>query len=216
MPTQLHILNEAGFLDTYSKDIKAVAGRTLEEARKHLTLRNIDIVFQITEYPKSLKSLGGVSGYCPRGDYIRVSIDPLSISSRKRFREDLRRTLLHELHHAARCQKGFSFSKCTFFDQLVTEGLADYFVFEVTGDIPVWSARSISLHKMLRRHGGILKRRLTESLYQDFFTAGSKKKKIRRWTGYMLGFSLIRDFVRNHPGTKSVTMINLPSKNFLK
>jgi uncharacterized protein YjaZ len=45
---------------------------------------------------------------------------------------------------------------------------------------------------------------------------GSTEKEIPTWTGYTLGFQLVREYFKKHPESKASTLYNLPAEEFIK
>ena len=106
MRNTIHILNASGALTALEAQIRRTTKNALVIAKQRLTFNGVDIIIRPTK-EANLKALGGVGGYCPEPHYIDITIDKRHIQSKKQFVETLERTLLHELHHAARQQQGF-------------------------------------------------------------------------------------------------------------
>lgn len=212
--SQYYTLKLDGSLAELKRDIAPIVRQCVRIARQRLRLRRVDV--EVNPATRPLRRLAGIAGYCPRGNYLRISIDRAGIGSRRQFRRNLQHTLLHELHHAARAQRGFSLSRTTVLQQVIIEGLADYFVFEVTGQTAIWIRQKTVSEKVRRMFQRLSRTRVTDQLYQDLFTVGSKRRKTTRWIGYALGLVLIKAYVRQHPKETSLTIVGLPAKAFVQ
>lgn len=206
MSNSIHILNASGSLTSIESEIKRIVKIALAKAKRYLKFRGVDILVRSTESP-SLKALGGVGGYCPEPYYVDITIDKRYVKSKKHFAEALERTLLHELHHAARQQLGFSFVNITVYQQIIAEGSADFFVYQVTGKVPVWARAKKNQQRLMKILRTLFKKRLTDKLYAQLFLVGDAKRKIPKWAGYALGFALVQAEQEKHnlrhPGEKA-------------
>lgn len=191
MRNTIHILNASGSLVSLDREIKRTAKSTLVKANRHLKFKGVDIIIRPTNNT-SLKSLSGISGYCPEPHYVDISIDKRYTKSKKLFALALERTLLHELHHAARQQQGFSFKNITVYQQMIAEGSADYFVYQMTGKIPVWAKPPKDEQRLMKMLKPVFNKRITEDQYTQLFLVGDAKRKIPKWTGYALGFAMVK------------------------
>ena len=191
MTNKVHILNASGALTSLEAQIQRTTKKALAKARRRLQFNHVDIIIRPT-INITLKALGGIGGYSPDPHYVDISIDKRFTKSKKFFAETLERTLLHEVHHAARQQAGFSFENCTVYEQMIAEGSADYFVYHVTGKIPVWAKAPKDVQRLMKLLRPLFNKRLTDELYAQLFLVGDSKLKIPKWAGYALGFSMVQ------------------------
>jgi uncharacterized protein YjaZ len=96
-------------------------------------------------------------------------------------------------------------------DALVSEGLADHFSVEVTGeDAPPWAVALT--HEQLAAMSARAREEYDNSRYDHrawFF--GSEESAIPRWTGYSLGFQLMGDYLERHPTTRASALTTMSS-----
>ena len=187
MNIQTYILNASGNLTSYKKLIQRVVLLTVKKVQSKISLDNIDIVIKEADNTESLKNLDGIGAYCPSGYFVQLSIDINHKSFSKSPEKIIEKSLIHELHHAARRQAGVKIDKSSFLECVFSEGLADYFVYEITGDLPKWiiAIDSKVRKRLMTRLKQIANTKWTERDYKDWFIVGSKKHKIPIWTGSM-------------------------------
>jgi uncharacterized protein YjaZ len=94
----------------------------------------------------------------------------------------------------------------------VYEGLADFFVYEITGDLPKWATAisSKDRKRLIGRVKKIVNKELTQKDYEDWFIVGSKKHKIPRWAGYALGFAVVKNFLEGNFGQSVGSLTRVP------
>ena len=153
MSIQVHILNASGNLTPRKGLIQQIVRATVKKVRRKISLNDIDIIIKEADKPKLLKNLDGIGAYCPSGHFVQLSIDTNHASFNKSPERLIEKSLIHELHHAARRQAGIKIDKDSFLECMFSEGLADYFVYEITGDSPKWTtaARIKDKKKLIAR-----------------------------------------------------------------
>ena len=175
----------------------------LETVRRHLSLPPLTIV--VVDQPGGVIPEIGLGGYTPSASQVRLFVDP----ARADFAENLRRELLpllaHELHHAARWRAvGYGF---TLRDAAVSEGLADHFAQEVTARAaPAWS-RALDAQTMDRWLPEVT--RQSRGFYNHnawFFGQGDS---IPRWTGYAVGYELVRRHLAADTSRRATTLVGV-------
>jgi uncharacterized protein YjaZ len=209
----LHILKATGRLNPYVKDIENVYLETEKKITNVLPVKNVDIV--IMDNPEYTIPEIGIGGHTYSPSHIVVSLDPTFSNFQIALQTELLDTLVHELHHAARWAT-VGYGK-TLLEAMVSEGLADHFAIEITKrkDIHPWdNALSEEQSKLLEEKA--IKEYNNKDYNHDAWFFGSKEKEIPRWTAYTLGFQLVGDYLKNHPGSKASTLCNLPAEKFVK
>ena len=184
-------------LYVYVKDLKKIVNDAYINAVKLLPIKGVKVF--IRHDPSSVIPELGVGGYTPNGNEVRISVDVQRPKFIKTVVPSVYRTLLHEFHHIARW-RGPGYGK-TLFEALVTEGLADHFELEVTNKpLQPWdkalSAKDIKA--LLTR----AEKELGEEYSHSDWFYGSKKRKIPRWAGYSLGFSIVSEYLKSNPNKK--------------
>jgi len=174
------------------------------------------IAFTIAKNKLALAEMEGVGGYCPSPDFIKISIDP----DHPKFKKDpvgtVARSLCHELYHALRFATGVSSPNGSLLDCVIDEGLADQFVFESLGCLPIWNKRlpARKLGSLMKKLKKIYSRKINDQSYSDWFIKGSKNKDIPKWAGYSLGLVLVRSYEKMHGIDSVLKLVKLPAKAF--
>jgi uncharacterized protein YjaZ len=218
MSIKIQIDNTADNLTEYSALFNKVVLSTIKKVKQKININKIKIVIKESEHPEKIKSLGGIGGYCPSGHYVELDIDVHNrqfIASPEKLIETV---LIHEFHHALRNQAGIRISKSTFLENLISEGLADYFVWQVTGH---WSKWIIPLSKktkkmLLTKARKIFTRKISSTIYNDWFITGNRKKNIPKWAGYVIGLDMVRFYFKNHPCQTMQSLISMPAKKIVE
>lgn len=124
------------------------------------------------------------------------------------------REVSHELHHAARWQAvgyGNSLSRA-----LVSEGLAEHFETEMWGGEPSPWANALS-DRQLQTYvqKAILEIRTNDTGYDhDRWFYG--KGDLPMWTGYSVGYHIISEYLKYHPGESAASLVATPANVILE
>ncbi len=138
-------------------------------------------------------TFGGVNGFAPYASTIHLFISLTKFSS-----QSLKETLTHEFNHAVFFYYHKSSLELNLLETFVFEGLAENFREEVMGGKP--SPWSTALNKkqciltLLSLKQSLHSRKY--SLYRNVFFGG---KKYKRWTGYSIGYNIIKSFREAYP-----------------
>ena len=166
------------------KIIKLAAQKCLEQ----LPLPSLSVFIFPWLGKKYDAAFGGVNGFAPYANTIHLFISPTKFSLRS-----LKETIAHEFSHAAFFYYRKSSLELTLQEAFIFEGLAEDFREEIIGGKPSpWSTALNKKQCILALFS--LKQSLHSrkyGLYRDVFF-GSKKYK--RWTGYSIGYKVIKSF----------------------
>lgn len=211
------VLNASSNLSPYRSLLQETTKTTLKKVQRKMPLKNIDIILKESEHPEALKDIGGVGGYCPSAHFVQVSVDPKNTEFKKNPKAAIERTLSHELHHAMRQQANIDISKGTFLECIFSEGLADHFAFEITGNVPTWvkAFAEKDRKKIMEKVKPKLDKIITYEDYDDWFILGSKKYKIPKWAGYTIGFDMVKRYLENNPKESAASLVDIPAKRVL-
>ncbi|MBI2411405.1 MAG: hypothetical protein HYV32_05945 [Candidatus Kerfeldbacteria bacterium] len=132
MSISIHVLNSSGRLNAVQNDAKRIIRHTSQKVQKLLAIDNVDILVMEALYPEPLKNMGGIGGYSPSAHFVQITIDPDHKDVKKNLHTVLSQTIAHELCHVKRWEAGVMGK--TLADNIVSEGLADYVVFTLTGN----------------------------------------------------------------------------------
>ncbi|MFC1921594.1 DUF2268 domain-containing putative Zn-dependent protease [Chloroflexota bacterium] len=212
MSVKIHILDASGNLKSQRDLLRNFARLTVKKVQRKLALNDIDIVIREAEKPEIYKDIDGVGGYCPGGHFVQLSIDVNHPSFRTSSGKIFETTLIHELHHAARMQAGVLMNQGSFLEFLFSEGLADYFVYELTGNSGKWVTAisqkdKIRLLKKAEQKSGD---KFTDQDHRDWFVEGASSQRIPRFAGYAIGFELVKDYLTKNPDKSAASLVKTP------
>ncbi len=214
MVVNIFVLTATGRLGKYKSDIVSAAGTAIKIIRNKMPLPEIDVVFR--DNPENTIPNLGIGGFS-NANYVAVALDPDFKNFDETIKEEIIRTLAHEFHHCARWDSvGYG---NTIFEALVTEGLADHFDIEVTGKKPqAWdtalSPRQLpNMKNLVEKEFRNKPRNFWKSQREWFF--GSKEKKIPKWTGYTLGFNIVKTYLERNPDKKPSQLFDVKAREFL-
>jgi len=206
----VEVQNTTGLIP-HSARIEETIKNSLKEIEGKLSVGDVLVVVKEAKYPEDLKDIGGVGGYCPNGKFVELSIDVSNPLFQKSWEQLIRRSLVHELHHAARRQAGIATGESSFLGCLFSEGLADHFVYDITNTKPVWvvDLEKEVMDELLERAKEIFDKPMTDKFYADWFTDGSTELNIPRWAGYALGYKLVADYLGQHPDSSATSLVSV-------
>ncbi len=206
----LTILNTSHYFDSLSDVIQTVTQKTIGLARTKLAISDVDIVFMSN--PVEAVPHLGFGGYTPDAHTILISVDTQHKKLAHTLDTELHHTLLHEFHHAIRW-RSVGYGE-TLGEALVTEGLADHFDVEMTGDLPQRWAEALSaeeIERMLERARPLLSKPYSHHAW--FF--GSDVERLPKWGGYALGYFLVGKYLAAHPDAHASMLHRTPARDIL-
>ena len=152
----------------------------------------------------------GSSGYCPSDTIIEISID---LHSPNLKYETFCFALTRQLYSLARRQAGVNIDG-TFLECLISEGLADHFYHETYCETPNWVSEldKTEATKLLKKAAPYLDAYVDDKFFNDWFTLGSEKLKIAKWSGYSLGYALVSQILKKDKKLNSISFLDVPAK----
>jgi len=202
----LHFLDARGALterrDWLSDRLVDAHGK----ASSRLPLLPIDVVVKAGRFVIPEK---GHVGYSPGPGVVYITVDPENPALNANADASLERTLVHELHHAARWDgPGYGSSLG---EALVSEGLAGHFAQEVYGDpIEPWERLDIGDVRAHVEHAARIWGHADYGHDAWFFGRGD----LPRWLGYSLGFQLVARFLFAHPDQRASGLAQADAQAF--
>lgn len=205
----VHILTASGSLSAFEERIQNRAQKAIQAIKSKIPLPNVDII--IADNPAgTIPHLGiGATTYSP--NLVFISMDP-SFKNFDKVLEELVRTLAHELNHSARWEK-IGYGK-TLLEALISEGLADCFDEEVTKGKPQAWSKALD-EAQVKRFLKLAEKEFDNKKYDHmkwFFGSG----KFPNWTGYSLGYFLVKKYLEKYPNKKPSNIYALEAKSILK
>jgi uncharacterized protein YjaZ len=194
------------------KKIENVIKKTIQICRKKLKVNKV-YIFIFPWFPGDRdKVFKGVTGYASYEEVINLYIYP------KKFNlNSLKQVVIHEYNHLA-----FFFYQQIFrkrgprwriLDTLVFEGLAQNFEEDILKIRPIY-AKVLSKLQALD-----LLRKIKDKIYKVdrkfyiYLFFGSKKFK--RWSGYTIGYFIVKEFRKKNKDLNWKNLISLPPERFI-
>ncbi len=180
--------------------------KTLKKCVKYLSIKsNLSIIIKPTHNLFVKNKLHGVAGYTPYKDKIILSLYPKTKNWKKIFPI----TLTHEYNHA------FAFhyypnpktAKFKLIHGIISEGMADNFVKKVMGKTAPWVLKNS--FKIYKKYFPKIKPLLSKKnidIYDKIFLG---KGDCPLWTGYAIGYCIVRKFLNQNPKLKWNKIIQL-------
>ncbi len=207
-----HILNSSSKLNSYVEVIEKITAAAIEKINRKLPVESVDIV--IYENRRGAIPEIGIGSITIDPNVVFVSLDSKHKNFSRNLNDHLPRTLAHELHHAMRW-RGSGYGK-NLSEALITEGLSDHFALEVFGGRPAPWCTALTEKQ---------KEKLLEKAKKEFFNKdykhhswfyGKGNKSIPRWTGYTLGFEIVKDYLEKNLQQKPSTLVNIEAQEIIK
>ena len=156
--------------------------------------------------------VGGRTNMDDSGVTIEYYYDPENPSYKV---ESLINGLVHECHHASR--KSSSNWSLTLLELMVSEGLADHFMIEVTKcERPRWSQaineEEIKQYLIKAKPIMNIKQKSWTEEFNEWLIFGRKgDDPIPGWTGYTLGWRIVENYLKTHPEAKASSLVLTPA-----
>lgn len=201
--------SSAGSLVALRDLLEEEAGRTLDIVQPLLDVSELRIA--VVADPNRVIPEIGLGGFNPHGHEVRLYVDPSWPNLESVLRAHVMPTLAHEIHHAMR-RRAVGYGS-TLLQAAISEGLADHFSIEVSGSpVPPW-ATALSTDELDMWLPEVLAK-ATGPYDHDtwFFGTGPE---IPRWTGYAVGFELVRLYLDRNPGTRASGLVGEPAISFV-
>lgn len=209
MTTKIHIAAAQSLLRPWSKTLRSVAQRTIPQVGNRIDIDGIEIL--ICADPQQTIPATGIGGCTPNGQTVFIWVDPGHPHFRQSINQQLKRTLAHELHHAARWRTvGYGRH---LFEALVTEGLADHFELEIFGGKPEPHDQVVRGSALKKIEAQAVKEYWSPKYDHTAWFFGSVEKHLPFWGGYTLGFNLVQRYLKTHPGTRPSTLVDVPGQD---
>ncbi len=198
---ECHVGNATGRLDRHLETIAASFTFASDRARELIGAEGIDVLF--VDAPSETIPEWGVGGYSYGRHVVLVALDPdVDLEERR-----MTATLVHEFHHAMR-ERGPGCGE-TLADMLVSEGLAQLFEEEVTGEAPFYSRVAISDEEIALAHDSLRSLPFRQSKW--FFGADG----VTRSFGYTYGYQICRSFALSVKAS-AASLVTVPTDDVLE
>jgi uncharacterized protein YjaZ len=205
----LHIMKASGRLANFEPKLIASFNEVEKRIEGKILLPNLDVV--IVDNPNNVIPEIGIVGYAITANLVYINIDPDSSYFQTHVSEEVISHLTHELHHCVRMNT-IGYGK-TLLDAIVSEGLADHFDIEINAHkANLWST-ALTEEQMKEELAKAALEFDSVSYDHTAWFFGSEEKNIPRWTGYSLGFELVRKYMEKS-GKTAAELFDAPAKLF--
>lgn len=184
---------------------------SLKKCLRKLPTKSTWIFVFPTFNPFIKNKLGGTAGFAPRKHAILLTLHPKA----KKWKEQLSATLVHEFNHSIRFHHFPLQHNNTLLDAIILEGLADNFAQRIVNGKPSPWTTALSLQqckKVFPKIRKLLKSKSRTIHYSVFFEG----KKYPLWTGYSLGYQIVKQFLQNNPKMDWQRLMRLRSEKIFK
>jgi hypothetical protein len=169
-------------------------------------------IFVFPTFDLFIKSeMRGIGGFTPWKHTILLTLHPEA----KRWKKVLRTTLAHEFNHAIRLRYFPSRPNNTLLEAIIFEGLADNFSHQLVGGNPNPWAIALSPQQCKEIFPKI-KKLLNSKSKKLYYSVFFQDKKYPLWTGYSLGYQIVKQFLKNNPEMDWHEIIMLESEEILE
>ena len=207
MSFQKHFLNSNRVFDKFKAQIEKEIDSAFAKIEKLLPLGNVDVV--IRNSPFDVIPEIGIGAYTPDAHTIYLYFDMTFPKIKHTIETEVVATLAHESHHCMRWRgPGYGMR---LFEGLVSEGLADHFEMEVTGNKVSRWAKSFSKDKLKKIEKRAQKEFWSRYNHLDWFF-GSADGKIPRFAGYSLGYDIVDRYMKK-TSKKASELYNVSAKD---
>ena len=160
-------------------------------------LMSIDnVLIRIVENSSFVIPEIGLGGYNPSEGEVILAIDINFNDLNTSLEEEFIPMLAHEIHHAKR-RRSVGYGN-TLLQAVVSEGLADHFSMEVAGiDPPIWSVAVTGTD--LQNWIDVADDTWHDTPYDHNGWFFGTDTNIPRWTGYSIGYELVKNYLASHP-----------------
>jgi len=175
---------------------------------KFIKFENVE--FRVLVFPERTIPRIGMSGVAPNTKQIYILLDPDHPKLDEAINTHIFQTIPHEYHHTMRNRTVGNSGNL--FEALISEGLACYFAMEVCQiDAPKYCV-AYSEQEIERWVSEAKKMWFQKEFdYFDWFVGRTKPRNI----GYAIGYSLVGEYLENHPKEKASTLYATPAAKFL-
>ena len=195
-------------------EIEKTISETIEKCNDKLSIptKNFVFVFPWLSTKEEGRIFGGSYGFTPYSCVFHLFID-LGQYTKK----TVENTVVHELNHTIYCYHHYDdFNNYTLIDEMIMEGLAENFREQILGGSSVPWAIALTKQDAL----DILNAINEETLYtRDQNTIKGVlfgNDKYQRWTGYSIGYWLVREFMKDNPNLSWNEMMKMSSRKILQ
>lgn len=203
------VFEDGGGLGAHHTAINAAVQETLTAVNARMSIDGLTIRVQ-GNTPNVIPEIG-VGGFNPSATEVIIAIDPTGPHLSQVLTTHLRSILAHEIHHARR-RRSVGYGS-TLLQAAITEGLADHFSVQLAGIAPPpWSVAlsGAELAHWIDEAAAVWSEPYN---HPNWFLGATPA--IPRWTGYAIGYELVRRYLVANPGQTAASLVDLPASRFI-
>ena len=204
------VFDDPGRLGAHRSPIEQTVRQTVSAVNQVMPTPNL--LIRVVADPSQVIPELGLSGYNPSAGEVILYVDPGSSMLPQSLTTDLSAVVAHEMHHARR-RRAVGYGS-TLFEAAVSEGLADHFSMEVIGTKPPLWAKALTgaeLETWMAR----ARETWADRPYDHRAWFVGTDPAIPRWTGYAIGFELVRNYLAANTGRRASGLVGEPASSFL-
>ena len=195
-------------LDAHATVVRTEVGRVLDLIAPRIDVAGTRIRL-IDDAAGTIPEVG-LGGFNPGPNEIRIYVDPGRTDLAELLVTELGHQIAHELHHAARRRSvGYG---ATLLEAAVTEGLADHFALEITGGAPPPWSTALPASELSHWVAEVVARDSGAYDHATWFHGTSPD--VPRWTGYAVGFELVRRVLDANPSLSAAALTDRDARDF--
>lgn len=188
-----------------------IIAKVSEGIMQILLLMPIDNVqIRIVKDPNLIIPEIGLGGYNPNHQELLLAINTSFQNLEKSLEENFIPLLAHEIHHAKR-RRSVGYGS-TLLEAVISEGLADHFSIELSGiTAPPWTMAlsNDELQQWIDKASSSWNQPYDHAVWFFGTDPGTPK-----WTGYSIGFELVKRYLLKNPTRKASELHNEPASSF--
>ena len=183
--------------------------RAIREVGETVPVEQVE--FRVAVFPQRALPYHGVGGTAADAEHIDILLDPGHPRFARTLADDLVAMVAHLYHHNLRYRTvGFGDN---LFEAMVSEGLAEQFCIEVTGEESPWATKFAD-EKLLRWWSRAEKTWLEPGFDHDAWFAGHGWR-LPRGVGYEIGSRIVAHYLASNPEARPSTLYDTPAEVFL-
>lgn len=185
------------------REINEIIATTLIKSYTTLPVSHTNVFVFPTFSNFVREKMNGSTGYTPHKNTLQLYVYPKQQSG---WKQEIKHTIAHEYTHSAVLNHH---NWQTLLDSIVYEGLAEHFREHVVGgkrafwSKAISSAKAAKLWQKLRLH-------LQSKDYNLYHKVFFEDKEFPKWTGYTIGYEIVKSFLSN---TKEKSWSNIIKNN---
>jgi uncharacterized protein YjaZ len=171
-----------------------------------------DVEFRVIVFPERTIPRLGMSGAVPDDKHIYILLNPAHPKFNEAINIHIVQTIPHEFHHVLRYRTvGYGRN---LFESMISEGLASHFAMQVCKiDTPEYcKALSTEQFKEWKEKA---EKMWFDSNFDHLEWFVGLKGTIPKNAGYTIGFRMVSDYLKRHPGETAASLYKTPADSFL-